>query len=243
MTTQASRSLKSAGKKNTLCLSCGLVPVPKGRRRYCSDRCKRRLDFALYIATGLVRTLRANYAAFSYTEDILILDILPAGSDVISRFMRGRNKHRKVSDDLLDMIEEAGREWYKKEKETGSKWQASNHLLNKRSRKDISLSAVVPVAERAPRLNHKEKKALKILELTREQILRKDGLRYIKSAYRRKAMLHHPDRGDKSNKFIQINNAHASLLSWAQNPRFYSRRALPNSWCYDASRRRWAPPA
>ncbi|RLB82967.1 MAG: hypothetical protein DRH17_04180 [Deltaproteobacteria bacterium] len=154
-----------------------------------------------------------------------------------------RSKHKKVADDLLDLIEQAGREWYEREEQTKSRWHASQHLLDKASRQDLPIHVVVPVSRRTPQLNHKEKTALKLLDLTKEQILAADNIQYIKSAYRRKAKRHHPDKGDTSNKFIQINDAHSELLNWAESPRFRSRRALPNSWCYDASRKRWVPPA
>jgi hypothetical protein len=238
-----SRALKSTDSSRCLCLACGRKPIPKGRRRYCSPKCKKRLDFALYIGTGLVQALRARYAAFSYTEECLILDILPIGSNVISRFVWKRNQHKQVADDLLDMIEQAGREWYQWEEETGSSWWASQHLLDKALRRDIPVSTVVPVAKKTPRLNHKERSALKRLELTKDQILSRDGVQCLKSAYRRKAKLYHPDKGDTSNRFIQINEAHAELLNWTQRPRFFSKTALPDSWCYDASKKRWAPPA
>ena len=80
-------------------------------------------------------------------------------------------------------------------------------------------------------------------KLTKQQILSRAGLQDLKSAYRKKAKLHHPDKGDQTNRFVKINEAHAELLNWAQNPRFSSRTALPNGWCYDASKNRWAPPA
>lgn len=230
-------------KRRRPCLSCGKKDLPKARRRYCSDKCKKRLEFALYIATGLVQTLRARYAAFSYTEDTLILDILPVTPNVISRFVWKRSEDKKVADDLLDMIEQAGRDWYEREEETGSRWWASQHLLDKTSRRDICVSTIVPISKKMPRLNNKQKDALKLLELTRDQILSKDNIRCIKSAYRSKAKLHHPDKGDTSNKFIEINEAHAELLHWAESPIYRSRTALPNSWCYDASKKRWVPPA
>jgi hypothetical protein len=233
----------SPASRKKLCLACGESELPKGRRRYCADRCRKRLEFALYIATGLVQTLRARYAAFSYTQEVLILDILPVSANTISRFVWQRNGHKKVAEDLLDMIEQAGRDWYEREEQTGSRWWASQHLLDKALRRDIPVSAIVPISKKMPQLNHKEKHALKLLELSQEQIVSKDGPQCIKSAYRRKAKICHPDKGDKSNRFIQINEAHAELLNWAQNPRFRSRKALPNSWCYDASRKRWVPPA
>ena len=246
-TTQTKRGqpqpVKGAREERKLCLSCGENELPKKRRRYCSDKCKKRLDFALYITTGLVQTLRARYAAFSYTQDTLILDVLPVGSSVISRFMWSRGKDKKVADDLLDLVEQAGREWYKKEEETGSRWWASQRLLDKASRRDIPTSTIVPAAKKAPQFNHQEKTALRLLQLSREEIVSKDGMRSIKSAYRRQAKRFHPDKGDTSNRFVEINAAHAELLSWAENPRFRSRAALPHSWCFDASKKRWVPPA
>jgi hypothetical protein len=228
--------------KKGLCLACGQAPIPKRKRRYCSDRCKKRLDFALYICTGLVQALRARYAAFSYTQEALILDVLPSAAKTISRFVWKRSKSQKVADDLLDLVQEAGRDWYELEEETGSSWWASQHLLDKTSREDIPVTAVKPEAKRTPQLNYKEKNALKLLKLTKKQILSKQGLQHIKSAYRRNAKRYHPDKGDKSNRFIQINEAHAELLNWTQNPKFSFRAALPKSWCYDGEKKRWAPP-
>ena len=244
ITKQQSNAPKCTHTKRGICLSCGQTPIPKRRRRYCSDKCKKRLDFALNIATGLVQTLRPRYAAFSYTEDSLILDILPVGSNFISRIVWKRSRQKKVADDLLDMIEHAGREWYEREEEIGSRWWASQHLLDKTLRRDIPVSTIVPVSKRTPQLNHKEKNALKVLDLTKDQILSNVGIQCIRSAYRRKAKVYHPDKGgDRADKFIEINEAHAELLNWAENPRFRSKTALPNSWCYDASRKRWIPPA
>lgn len=234
---------KVATERGRLCLACGENELPRTRRRYCTDKCRKRLDFALYITTGLIQTLRARYAAFSFTKEILILDVLPVGASVISRFMWKRSGVKKVADDLLDLVEQAGCEWYKKEEETGSRWWASQHLLDKASRGDIPVNSVVPVSKKEPQLNHKEKNALKVLELSKEQIVSEDGMRFIKSAYRRQAKRFHPDKGDKSNRFVEINAAHAELLNWAANPRFRSRTALPDTWCFDASKKRWVPPA
>jgi hypothetical protein len=226
-----------------LCLACGSTPLPKARRRYCSDKCKQRLDFALYICTGLLQALRCRYAAFSYTSSVLILDVLPAGSEVISRFVWQRTSRSKVADELLQMVNHAGRKWYRRERETGSSWWASQHLLDEGLRKDIPLNRVVPVSKRTPQLNEAQNRALKLLKLTKEQILSENGTESLKSAYRRKAKKHHPDKGGARSRFVRINEAHAQLLNWAKNPKFSSRAALRNSWCYDAAKGRWAPPA
>ncbi len=235
--------LKRPDKKRQICLACGKTRLPRRRRRYCSDKCRKRLDFALYIATGLIQALRARYAAFSYTEEIILLDILPLGSEVISRFVCSRSEHNTVADDLLQMIEQAGREWYQREEEGRSRWWATQQLLKNSLRKDIPLGSIVPISKKTPRLNNQEKNALRLLELTREELLSEQGMRCIKTAYRKKAKRYHPDKGETSNKFVLINEAHAQLLGWAENPRFHSRTALPDSWCYDAMKKRWAPPA
>lgn len=226
-----------------LCLACGSTPLPKARRRYCTDKCKRRLDFALYICTGLLQALRCRYAAFSYTASILILDVLPVGSEQISRFVWQRNGRRKVADELLQMVNHAGREWYRRERETGSSWWASQHLLNEALREDIPLHEVVPVSKKTPQLNQAQTRALRLLKLTREQILSRNGIDSLKSAYRKKAKEHHPDKGGMRSQFVRINEAHAQLLHWAKNPKFSSKAALHDSWCYDAAKSRWVPPA
>ena len=226
-----------------LCLACGCTPLPKTRRRYCSDKCKRRLDFALYICTGLLQALRCRYAAFSYTSAILILDVLPVGSDMISRFVWQRSAGKKVADELLQMVNHAGREWYRRERETGSGWWASQRLLDEALRKDIPVNTVVPVSKKRPQLNEAQTRALKLLKLTREQILSTNGVESLKSAYRKKAKQHHPDKGGMESRFVRINEAHAQLLNWAKNPKFSSKAALHNSWCYDAAKGRWVPPA
>ncbi|MBW2108563.1 MAG: DnaJ domain-containing protein [Deltaproteobacteria bacterium] len=228
--------------KKGLCIACGQRPIPKKKRRYCSDRCKKRLDFALFICSGLVQALRARYAAFSYTHDRLILDVLPRGSKTISRFVWKRNKGRRVADDLLELVQQAGRDWYSLAQETRSGWWASQRLLDRACRHDIPPSAVTPVPKRTPKLNLNEKNALKLLKLTKAQILSEKGMQHLKSAYRRKAKRYHPDRGDKTDTFVRINEAHARLLNWARNPKFCLRAALPNSWCYDGHKKRWAPP-
>lgn len=238
----ATKSLVQRVALRPLCVACGQESVPKRKRRYCSEKCKKRLDFALFICSGLVQALRARYAAFSYTDDTLILDVLPMSAKTISRFVWKRTGSQKVADDLLDLVQEAGRDWYRLENETRSSWWASQHLLDKTSRKDIPVDTVMPVAKRTPRLNHKEKNALKLLKLTKNQILSKHGIRFLRSAYRTNAKRYHPDTGNKTARFVQINQAHAELLNWAQNPKFSSRTALPDSWCYDGFKKRWAPP-
>ena len=239
---ERSKALVRKGKRQ-VCLACGAAAIPKGKRRYCSDKCKKRLDFALYISTGLVQALRARYAAFSYTVETLILDVLPSGSQVISRFVWQRNGHKRVADDLIGLVTTAGSEWYEMEEATGSSWWASKLLLEKASREDIPMSTVVPEEKQTPQFDNKTKHALKLLKLTKEELLCSNNVEHVKAAFRKTAKEHHPDKGGASDTFIEINEAHCKLLGWAQNPKFNSRCALPNSWCYDASKKRWSPPA
>ncbi|MCP4669437.1 MAG: DnaJ domain-containing protein [Deltaproteobacteria bacterium] len=64
----------------------------------------------------------------------------------------------------------------------------------------------------------------------------------IKSAYKRLAKRHHPDKGGDEERFKQLNEAHKQMLLWAENPQFTCRKALQGCWSYDSATNRWAPP-
>jgi len=216
--------------------------VPRGRRRYHDDKCKKRLEFTLSLATSLIRALNVRFAAFSYTEKKLILDVLPKGSDVISRFIYPRTPDEEVHRDFLRLVCEAGKEWHQKNNATGSRWRATMDLLKENACYDIPPHTIIPTTQKKPVLNSRAKTALKLLKLTKEQLMSSNNRDEIKSAYRKKALKYHPDKGGNDCLFIKINEAHAELLQWIENPKYQRRRTLKTSWCYDASRRRWSPP-
>ena len=81
-TSQAMNRKKHRREKR--CLSCGTTQN-LGRRKYCSNTCRQKLQYALDIRTGLLRALNTRYATFYFTEIIIVMDLLPHGSKEIFR--------------------------------------------------------------------------------------------------------------------------------------------------------------
>lgn len=226
--------------KSSKCLSCG-KDLTKPQRRYCSKICRRQIDWVLLLSKGLLRAFNTRYAAFSFTDDYVILDVLPVWSKVISRFVWHRTPDNKPAEDLKNLILEAGREWHQ-QANNKSKSYASLFLLDKNHKKDIDLGSIKPNRKIFPRLSKEEKACLKVLRLDRKDLCADGHVVKINSAYRRMAKVHHPDKGGDAEKFKQLNEAHKQMLLWSANPQYTSKRALPDCWSYDASTNRWSPP-
>jgi len=190
----------------------------------------------------LLKTFNARYAAFYFTRDRVILDILPAWSKEISRFSHRRRPRTKPAEDLKNLILQSGREWYHLVDNRNSKSYASFFLLERNHKKGIDPLSIKPNTRARPRLSKQEKDCLKVLNLNREDLSPVRCLGKIKSAYKRLAKLHHPDMGGDEDKFKRLNEAHKQMLLWAENPQYSSRKALKDCWSYDGSTNRWAPP-
>ena len=91
------------------CLSCGTDQIKRGRR-YCSKECRRQINWVLSLSKGLLKSFNARYAAFSFTDDHVILDVLPVWSKGISRFALERANNIKPAEGLKNLILESGRE-------------------------------------------------------------------------------------------------------------------------------------
>ena len=227
--------------KSVTCLSCGSV-LKKPRRRYCSNECHQKINWVLSLSKGLLKAFSARYAAFSFTEGHVMLDVLPAWSKVISRFMCKRTSGNKPAEDLKNLILQSGREWYEMVDNNKSKSYASLTLLDKSINEEIDPSDIKPNRKTQPRLSSEETACLKILSLKREELCTEGRSVKINSAYRKMAKIHHPDMGGDGEKFKQLNEAHKQMLLWAENPLYISRKALQNCWSYDAYTNRWSPP-
>ena len=227
--------------KSAKCISCG-KDLTKPQRRYCSEECRKQIDWVLSLSKGLLRAFNARYAAFSFSDDYVILDVLPVWSKVISRFVCDRTPDNKPAEDLKNLILEAGREWHHQLENNKSKSYASLFLLDKSHKKNIDLGSIKPNRKIFPRLSNRENACLKVLRLNRKDLCTDGHVVKINSAYRRMAKVHHPDRGGDAEKFKQLNEAHKQMLLWAENPQYTSRRALQDCWSYDASTNRWSPP-
>jgi hypothetical protein len=233
---RASRTTKSV-----TCLSCGSV-LEKPRRRYCSNECRQKINWVLSLSKGLLKAFSTRYAAFSFTDGHVMLDVLPAWSKVISRFMCKRTAGNKPAEDLKNLILQSGKEWHQIVENNKSKSYASLTLLDKSIDKEIDPSDIKPNRKTQPRLSSQETACLKILSLKREELCSEGRAVKINSAYRKMAKIHHPDMGGDGEKFKQLNEAHKQMLLWAENPLYISRKALQNCWSYDANTNRWSPP-
>ncbi len=187
-------------------------------------------------------TFSARYAAFSFTREHVILDILPFWSKEISRFVYHRTPKNKPAADLKSLILKSGKEWHHLVDNNTSMSFASLYLLEKNHKKNIDPESVKPLMKAHLRLSKIEKNCLKILQLDRKDLTSDGHISKIKSAYKKMAKLYHPDKGGDEERFKQLNEAHKQMILWAENPQYASRKALPDCWSYDGSTNRWSPP-
>jgi len=218
------------------CFSCGTTENI-GRKRYCSKECRTELLRRLDILSGLLRALEARYASFSFTESALVLDVLTNGSRKGYRFLYERERRKRPAHDLYTMADELGNMWWEKQKQTGKRYRASRYLLERAAKDNVPPASVTPLEIKSP---VRVGKSLVCLKLTSEDL---DSCRApvaIKSAYRREALNHHPDRGGSSASFRKVNNAYRKLLGWLETPELRTRRGIPGKWFFDGNK--WKTP-
>jgi len=240
-TSKKNSVVTTSARRSRRCLACGTEKI-EPRRRYCSDECRRQILWVLALSKGLLKAFNARYAAFSFTPEHVILDVIPAWSNAISRFTRPRTNGCKPAEDLKCLVLDWGREWHGLVGNRNSRSYASMHLLRENHKEDLDPSAIKPDKKRRPRLSKPERDSLKLLKLERESLSPDCCREKIKAAYKKMAKIHHPDVGGDAEMFKRLNEAHRQMLGWAENPQFTSRKALPDSWSYDGATSRWYPP-
>ena len=197
--------------------------------------------WVLSLSKGLLKAFNARYAAFSFTNEYVLLDILPVWSSEISRFFRRRGE-KKPAQDLKSLILHSGAEWYRIIDNRNSRSYATLSLLNKNCTKRIAPDSIKPAGKIKPRLTKGERQSLKLLELKLEELFSDGHILKIKSAYKKLAKVHHPDVGGDAEKFKKLNEAHQQMLLWAEKPHFTLRKALIGCWSYDGVTNEWSPP-
>jgi hypothetical protein len=231
------------GSERTMrrCLACGNEDLRPGRR-YCSRYCRQKLMWSLSLSKGLLQTLNARYAAFSFNDTCVALDILPAWSNSISRFVRERKLGHSPANTLKELVLETGKQWYQKRDSRFSRSFASQSLLEEKVENSINPESIKPNANRVPRLSLDQKRMLKYLNISTDNLIVGDCAAVIKRAYRGMAKRYHPDKGGDGEKFKELTKAHEIMQEWAKNPRFRSNHSLPGSWSYNGYKNRWSPP-
>jgi len=227
--------------KSKYCRSCG-TPITHSSRRYCSQDCRRQMLWVLSLSRGLLNVFNARYAAFSFTDQYVILDVLPIWSRKISRFISRRGHGGKPAEDLKHLILDSGKEWYHIISTRASRSYASLVILNRTSSEEIDLTDIRPDRQVRPRLSREEREAIKMLQLSMDELNSEGKIAKIKSAYKRLAKRYHPDVGGDTEKFKKLNTAQEQMVAWAENPQFTKRKALVDCWSYDGSNNHWSPP-
>jgi hypothetical protein len=200
------------------------------------------MNWVLSLSKGLLKAFNARYAAFSFTDQQVILDVLPVWSKGISRFASKRTPGKKPAEDMKALILESGKEWHHLVGNNTSRTYASLSILNKNQEKKIDPQKIKPSTRSRPRLSKHEKDCLKTLQLNGKDLSSECAMAYIKSAYKKMAKIHHPDMGGDEERFKRLNEAHTQMLLWTQNPQYTSRKALRDCWSYDGTTNRWSPP-
>jgi hypothetical protein len=232
---------RAAPRRTGKCLACGTDKM-NGGRRYCSKECRQHILWVLSLSKGLLRTFNARYAAFSFTGNYVVLDILPVWTKGISRFVWPRTQGRKPALDLKELILESGREWHDMVDHRNSGSLASLRLLQRSHEARLDPESIKPGKHSRPRLSKQERDSLKVLKIGKEILSIENCTSRIRGAYKRLAKRYHPDVGGDAEAFRRLNDAHEQMLLWVENPQYTCRRALLNSWSYDSAVNRWSPP-
>jgi hypothetical protein len=225
------------GSKNR-CLSCGTTENI-GRRRYCSTECRKRLHYKLEVRTGLVRALNTKYATFYFSENIIVMDMLPYGSHDIYSFFYPRSPGKKPAEDFGHMADLLGDLWWAEKRRTNKRYIASHHVLEQAFRNKVPILSVKPIMIKVPSIR---KTSLTDLDINQYVLTSPDLQKIVKNAYRRQAKEHHPDLGGDAIKFRRIYQAYEELTSWSKNPTFTKRSGFPDKWFYDGNTNRWIQP-
>jgi hypothetical protein len=229
----------SEGASGKRCLSCG-TSENMSRRKYCSIECRQRLRYNLKLRTCLLRALNTRFATFYFTETLIILDVLPYGSEELFSYIFPRTLGRKPVEDFCTMSNILGNAWWAERNRTNKRYLATRFVLEKAESKNTGSMSVKPYEVKEPA---KVAKSLSFLSLKKTDLNSPELKKKIKSAYRKQAMRHHPDLGGDADGFRKLHDAYEQIIKWSENPIFVRRRGFPDKWFYEGAKVRWVQPA
>ena len=195
--------------------------------------------FSLRWLKNLLLALHTNYGTFSFSEYLLIINVLPYRSNEVFSFFYKRTPGRTPAEDLKAMCIELSREWYHKNKQSRCRLLTAIYILNKGQKGTVSRNMVEPVARIK---GAKIQKPLKILKLSIDEIHSEGSGEKTKTAYRKEALRTHPDVGGDGEKFKIVSEAYQELSEWLKHPCFIISRGLPGRWSYDGASFKWRAP-
>ena len=235
----ANNRTRSRDTAKNRCLSCGATENI-GKKKYCSIKCRQRLRQKLNIRTGLLKALNTRYATFSFTERLIVMDVLPYDSRELYSFIFRRSQGLAPADDFGKLADILGNAWWEEKRRTARNYLASRYVLSQASRNCSSTGSVKPIQVKIPAVNGS---SLLRLKLNRSALESAELEKTIKSAYRREAKKHHPDLGGNNASFRKIQQAYEELIKWSENPVFLRRQRFPDKWFYDGGKNKWVQPA
>ena len=220
------------------CLSCGTTKNMKNRR-YCSIRCRQNLRLKLNMKNGLLQTLNTRYATFYFSEEVIVLDIVPNGIKEIFRYATVRKDGHNPATDFSMMTNDLGKAWWTESHRTNKNYLASQHVLKLATRHAISDGSQRPRLIRIPTI---KMEILDCLQINKADLNSHELSKIVKNAYRQQVKIHHPDAGGQAATFRKIHDAYKELLRWADNPGFVRRRGFTDKWYYNGENNKWVQP-
>lgn len=226
-------------KRFRVCDCCG-IPLAKGRKKYCSSRCKEDFIFRLKWFNNLLRAVNARYATFFFTGHILGLNILPYDSDNVYSFFYNRTPGMRPIYDMERMVFLLGEIWWNTLKDHGNRDAASRGVLRQGKIKVFNKSFLIPREKISLVGVSKELSYLKIKR--HDLITNKDPYVVVKHAFRKCVLKYHPDMGGDERTFIRIYNSYQNVIEWLRHPKYGTRRGVPGQWCFEAGKTNWYAP-
>lgn len=208
-------------------------------RKYCARECRETVRLYLNRRTGLLRALNTRYATFYFTEWIVVMDLLPYGTEQIFSYILPRSPGCKPVFTFAELSDMLGSAWWAEHNRTNKRYIASRHVLEKARKSDASEDGVKPLELVLPNVR---RSALITLNLKQTDLAEGNLKDSIKRAYRRMVKQHHPDLGGDSVSFRKIHEAYECLLEWARHPTFTRKAGFPDKWFYEGSNNRWIEP-
>jgi hypothetical protein len=228
----------NGNKNNHFCLSCGTTENISNRR-YCSVKCRQNLRQKLNLKSGLMQALNVRYAAFYFSDIMIMLDIVPHGVKEIFRYSGKRKEGNNPAADFHIMTNKLGEAWWAESKRTNKNYMATQHVLKLATRHAISDGLQRPKLARIPAV---KLEYLNYLKINKTDLHSREINKIIKDAYRKQVKIHHPDLGGHAETFRKIHNAYKEILRWADNPICIHRRGFPDKWYYNEESRKWVQP-
>ena len=230
---------RSSGGSLRRCLSCGTTRNMT-RRKYCSVTCRQELRDKLNRRTGLLCALGARFATFSFTDYMVILDVLAYDCGDIASFVYPRLPKSRPALDFVRLANHMSNLWWREKERTHKRYLASQQVYEKAVHRATGSWHLRPVTESSPAVR---KDSLVRLRLTPDMLVNGDIEAIVKQAFRQQAKVAHPDLGGNSANFRNLLQAYEELLHWAANPTFIRRRGFVDRWFYEGETNRWQQPA